>query len=204
MIVSADLLARLTANALLYVNAKSLRTAGLSRFRIASGTISVIASDDYIAIFDIGSISDATHSIDFVLDQSQLKLIEEFARKNKKYDCQLDFGSDFDTLTLTIGEDVIKVELPEYDERVANNYEMAEAFLFDEEQFPATATQVWAFQPTRVAKLYRLKVEDNDAPIDFKFCETSAQPIVRFRYGKSIVGIIAPMRREQVNEEYLW
>ena len=204
MNVSADLLARLTANALLYVNAKSLRTAGLSRFRIASGTISVIASDDYIAVFDFGSISDATTTIDFVLDKAQLETVRDFATKNKKYDVVLGFEDDYSTLILSVEEDTIKVELPEFDDRVAENYEIAEAFLFDEEQFPPAMTDVWAFQPARVAKLYRLKQVGADAPIDFIFCETNAYPIVRFKYGEHITGIIAPMNREQVDEKFLW
>jgi hypothetical protein len=204
MIVSAEVLVRLTANALLYVNAKSLRTMGLSRFRIASETISVLASDDYIAVFDVDSIGGASRAIDFVLDKPGLTAVQDFANKYKKYDIELDFDRTYETLILTQAEDTIKVKLPEFDDRVAENYETAEAFIFDEEQFPEIPATVWAFQPARVAKLYRLKQLGADAPIDFVFCETSGEPLVRFKYGTSIRGIIAPMRRDMINEEYLW
>jgi len=186
------------------MNAKSVRTTGLSRFRIANGQLSVMASDDYIGIFDVGSIDDASLAIDFVLDKAGLTELEKFARTNKKYDGELVFDDSYETLTYKVGEESISLKLPEFDERVAENYDVLELFIFDSEQFPATEAGYFALHPDRVAKLYRLKQVGDGAPIDMMFCETSGEPLVRFRYGETILGIIAPIRREVVDDSFLW
>lgn len=204
MHVTSDSLARLTANALLYVNAKSLRTLGLSRFRVVGDKLSMLASDDYIAVYDTADITDNKEEVDFYLDKDALTKLEAYSRSNKKFDGDLNFSKDYDKLTFSVGEDSITVELPEFKESVFENYDLAEHFLFDEEDFPPTLTTVWALHPDRVAKLYRLKQQGEGAPIDMIFCETNGEPLVRFRYGLTILGIIAPIRREVVDDKFLW
>lgn len=204
MNVSASLLARLTFNAGLYVNAQSLRTKGLSRFRILNHTLSVLASDDYIAVFDIGSIEGDLNQIEFALGKEELSKLEKYSRENKKFDGELSFDRKFENLTFAVGEDSINIELPEFPDSVEKNYILAESFIFDEEDFPETMTEVFAFHPDRVAKLYRLKANDNPPVIDMKFCETNADPMIRFKYGESIRGIIAPSRRGVIEERFLW
>lgn len=200
--LAAEDLARLTSNALLFINDKSAYTGGLVRFRASKRLLSVLATDDYVGFWDVVPSANET-AIDFALNKTLLQQVDKFARDNKKYDIDLEFDKRYEKLTLKVAEDAITLELPEFPDSASHNFEVVEALIFDPE-FADTTADVFAVHPDRLAKLYRMKRTDS-APIDIKFAEAgSGRIILRFKLGKTCRGIINPIRREVVDPEFLW
>jgi hypothetical protein len=193
--VSAENLARITANVMKFVNPKSIYLPGEMRFYLTNDELSCYACDDYIALTDKCPVLGGTSGRDFVLSLANVKDLEKFAREAKKFDITIrhegsivTFGSD---------ENNLKFETLEYREE---NWEIVDFILFEDLE-PTELGKLY-FRPERFTKFSQLK-HDKDAPMVWDFVEGNGHPLVRLKIGETLRGVIRPVTPEKVAEQYL-
>lgn len=185
--INAEDLARVTKNAMMFVNPKSLWLPGELLFDLTNNTLSVYACDDYFAICATAPYTGNADTY-FVLSLEDVKTLEEFSRKNKKDEMLLSL--DREGVTFGINQEEKRFPLGEYREE---NWYVVEGLIYSDEITPATIHS-FDSNPERYAKLSQLKYDKNNEWIKWKFVETATgNLLVRFTVGPDISGVIRPL-----------
>lgn len=187
--INAEDLAKVTKNAMMFVNPKSLWLPGEVLFDLTEGTLKVYACDDYFAICSQAPYSGEADNY-FVLQLEDVKKLEEFSRKNKKDEIQIIFSDDFDSVIFSTNETQQEYAFGEFREE---NWYVVEGLIFDPSVSP-TFIQTFDSNPERYAKLSQLKYDKNKHWIKWNFVETeTGNLLVRFTVGPDISGVIRPL-----------
>lgn len=200
--INADDLARVCKNAMMFANPKSLWLPGEILFEIEGKTLKVFACDDYFAITDSAELTTGSAQTFFVLnvrdiqgytkDKVKHEGLEEFARRHKKEEIQISFGTtgvDFDS-----NEESISLDFGEFRE---DNWYIVDGLINSDEVHPVS---IYGFEsnPERYAKLSQLKYDKEAFGIIWNFVQTEAgNLLVRFSVGSTLRGVIRPLSPPQ-------
>lgn len=188
--INGDDLARVTKNAMMFCNPKSLWLPGEMLFDLTDNTLRVYACDDYFAISSQATLVSFRPKFEtfFVLNLPDVKTLEEFSRKNKKDEILITFAGS--TVTFSTNDEVNTFEVGEFREE---NWYIVEGLIFDPSVKPVWI-QEFDSNPERYAKLSQLKYDKNEHWIKWNFVETeTGNLLVRFTVGPDVAGVIRPL-----------
>lgn len=195
--INAEDLARVTKNAMMFCNPKSLWLPGEMLFDLTNNTLKVYACDDYFAICSQAPFTGNADTY-FVLLLEDVKKLEEFSRKNKKEEIQIIISDGFDSVTFATTETQQEYAFGEFREE---NWYVVEGLIFDPSVKP-TYIQTFDSNPERYAKLSQLKYNKQEDWIHWNFVETeTGNLLVRFTVGPDISGVIRPLSEPEKHLE---
>lgn len=195
--INAEDLARVTKNAMMFCNPKSLWLPGEILFDLTDNTLKVYACDDYFAICSQAPFTGEADTY-FVLLLEDVKKLEEFSRKNKKEEIQIIISDDFDSIIFATTETQQEYAVGEFRE---DNWYLVEGLIFDPSVKP-TFIQGFDSNPERYAKLSQLKYNKQEDWIHWNFVETeTGNLLVRFTVGPDISGVIRPLSEPEKHKD---
>lgn len=202
--VAAADLDRVVQNVLLFADKKAVRLNEVFFYTNPDG-LGVYSCDDYIALGDTLSADLANR--EFALSIEDAEALGDWIKKDKKvvhkYDIILRYkmtGIIFEC-DETSGEDDSDNIFFTY--KTANQKAWDMVFQLLSEENEERLVQGFAIRPERLTKLARIKA-DKQAPIDVRGVDVNGHLIIQFRKGSTAVGAIMPVKREYVEEEFLW
>lgn len=195
-------LARICKNGVMFTNPKSIYLPNEMLFRFENTDLRVFATDDYFAISDVANLTAGKAEFSFVLDAKdvagftkngeKVEGLEAFARRNKKEEIQISFGTagvDFDTK-----DEILSLD---YAENREPAWEIIEGLIFSDEIQPVAITG-YRSNPERYAKLSQIKYDKDSFGIDWFHVETvTGNLLIRFKIGPTIDGVIRPLSEPQ-------
>lgn len=202
--IQAGELDRLLQNALLYADEKALRLQEIL-FLFSEDTLQVLACDDYVAVIDSGDITEGSE-MELVFSISDIKKIAEWVKSDKKIIHKYDIilrrkftGMIFECDETSTDEDSDNLFIK--DETPSEGWEVVLLILSD--NLDVVEMDEFIIKPERLSKLWRLK-SDKDAPIHLRGVEVNNMLLIQFKKGETLHGVIMPVQREFVKEEFLW
>lgn len=189
-LLPASTLWRLSANALLYVN-KTGMTKGYTLWKIKGGVLYVASCDDFIGISDFGSIGSGGDS---VLSHETVAMISAENLKALELDLR-----DQDVV-IDLAEDV---SFEPVSDSVSEVYSMVQERVYAEEvpDYGSGKSVTFAVHPDRLRKLSLLHPRKG-YPLDCRIKAFKAEPLLCFRYGPTVRGVIMPLNRKVLEEKF--